>query len=75
MDNARTADDNRGTTRNDNAGYTATRTADDATGSAGFMNDTTMWVWLILAVAAVIIVALVWYYATQNNTTDTHHDE
>jgi len=45
--------------------YTATRTTADLTGNA--TNTATTWVWIILAVSAVVIVGLVWYYATQNN--------
>lgn len=46
-------------------GYNAVRTSVDdvATGNM----STTTWIWIILAVAAIIIVAMVWYYAVQNN--------
>lgn len=47
--------------------YTATRTA--TTGdTAGFTgtNTTTMWVWIIVALASIVIVGLVWYYGSQN---------
>ena len=49
-------------------GYSAVRTSVDdvATGNM----STTTWIWIILAVAAIIIVAMVWYYATQNNNRD-----
>ena len=33
--------------------------------------DTTTWLWIILAIAAIIIVAAVWYYAIQ----ETHIDD
>lgn len=57
-------DDNMGTARD----YTATRTATDNLTT----NDTaTMWMWLILAIAAVVIIGLVWYYGVQN---DRHDD-
>lgn len=46
--------------------YTATRTSDDAQ-FAG-MNSTS-WIWLIMAVVAVVIIGLVWYYAVQNTNT------
>ena len=58
-------------TGNNNSGYNTTRTAvDDAYfGTAGM--DTTTWLWMILAIAAIIIVAAVWYYAIQ----ETHIDD
>lgn len=44
--------------------YTATRTAaTEATGT----NNSAMWVWVVLAIAAIVIIALVWYYGSQNN--------
>ena len=52
--------------------YTANRTA--TTGTANAANNgnflgmsSTMWTWLILAVAVVTIIALVWYYSNQLN--------
>lgn len=54
---------------NTNNGYTATRTATNALTN----NDTsTLWIWLVVAIAAIVIIGLVWYYGTQNNT---HHNE
>ena len=50
----------------DNNGYTATRTTVGDTAESGIMNSS-IWTWIILAVAAVIIVSLVWYYASQHN--------
>ena len=50
----------------DNDGYTATRTTAGDTAGTGIMNSS-IWTWIILAVAAVIIVSLVWYYASQHN--------
>ena len=48
--------------------YNAVRTSvDEATTST---MSTTTWIWIILAVAAVIIVAMVWYYAVQDNYRD-----
>lgn len=46
----------------DNDGYTTTRTA---TGTTSNTMNSSLWTWIILAVAAVIIVGLVWYYAAQ----------
>ena len=50
--------------------YTATRTATttDATGNTGLfgLDSSTMWVWLIVAIAAIGIIGLVWYYGSQN---------
>ena len=49
-------------------GYNAVRTSvDDMT--TGNMSTTT-WVWIILAVAAIVIVAMIWYYAVQGNDRD-----
>lgn len=50
---------------NDNADYTTTRTA-TTTNASNSMNST-LWTWVILAVAAVVIIGLIWYYASQNN--------
>lgn len=57
--------------------YTVTRTTGDATGTeTGLtLGNSTTWIWIILAIAAVIVVALIWYYATQNTTNHNHHDE
>lgn len=48
-------------------GYTASRTATAVTTNTGsFLGmSSTMWTWLILAVAVVAIIALVWYYSNQ----------
>lgn len=54
---------------NRNNGYDATRTATDALAGN---NTSTLWIWLIVAVAAIVIIGLVWYYGAQNTT---HHDE
>ena len=50
--------------------YTATRTATtrtttDNTGLFG-LDSSTMWVWAIIAIAAIGIIGLVWYYGSQN---------
>lgn len=49
-------------------GYTATRTATTETTTNGM--NSTLWTWVILAVAAVVIIGLIWYYASQNNHVD-----
>ena len=49
-----------------NNGYTTTRTTSTDAIETGIMNSS-IWTWVILAVAAVIIVSLVWYYAAQHN--------
>lgn len=50
-----------------NGGYTATRTATTGDGAGLFGIDTsTMWVWIIVALASIVIVGLVWYYGAQN---------
>lgn len=48
-------------------GYAANRTATTRTATTGtFLGmSSTMWTWLILAVAVVAIIALVWYYSNQ----------
>ncbi len=46
-------------------GYTATRTATTGTTTNGM--NSTLWTWVILAVAALVIIGIVWYYASQNN--------
>lgn len=73
--NNRNNNNNNYDTRNNNMdnnvftnGYNAVRTSVDdvATGNM----STTTWIWIILAVAAIIIVAMVWYYAVQDNNRD-----
>lgn len=65
---------NNGTSKNNNnnytngTGYNAVRTSVDQM-TTGNMSTTT-WIWIILAVAAIVIVAMVWYYAVQNNDRD-----
>ena len=49
-------------------GYTTTRTATTGTTTNGM--NSTLWTWVILAVAAVVIIGLIWYYASQNNHVD-----
>ena len=62
-----------GTTNNNNqtGNYNATRTNTNATWLG--MNSTA-WTWLIMGIVAVAIVALVWFYASQKNTS-THSNE
>ena len=44
-------------------GYTATRTSDTLA-----TNDmTNIWVWIALAVAAIVLIGVIWYYTTRNN--------
>ena len=55
---------------NNNGNYNVTRTAITDSGDNGGimgMDSTTMWIWIILAIAAIVIVGLVWYYGSQNN--------
>ena len=47
-----------------NNGYNAIRTSVDDIATNNM--STTTWVWIILAVAAIVIVAMVWYYAVQD---------
>ena len=60
--------DNSGNSTSENltGDYNTTRTtAEDTTATA--TNDATMWMWIMLAVVAVLIIGLVWYYASQTN--------
>ena len=57
-------------TMNTSDNYTATRTATtraatDDTGLFG-IDTSTMWVWTIVAIAAIGIIGLVWFYGSQN---------
>ena len=49
-------------------GYNAVRTSVDEVTTGNI--STTTWVWIILAVAAIIITVAVWYYAAQNDNKD-----
>lgn len=55
--------------RQDVGNYNTVRTtAETDTAMAEFTTmSTTTWMWIILAVSAIIIIAAIWYYATQNN--------
>lgn len=66
-DNNRTRNNNNNNYTN-GTGYNAVRTSVDQM-TTGNMSTTT-WIWIILAVAAIVIVAMVWYYAVQNNDRD-----
>ena len=60
-------------------GYTANRTATTATSNASNTGNflgmsSTMWTWLILAVAVIAIIALVWYYSNQLNNNRRYDD-
>jgi len=48
----------------DTMDYTTTRTTADMETT----NNSNLWVWAILAIAAVVIIGLVWYYGMQNTT-------
>ena len=78
MDGVGIRDNNRNDNYNNNnrnnnymdnrTGYNAVRTSVDEM-TTGNMSTTT-WIWIILAVAAIIITAFVWYYAAQDNNRD-----
>ena len=63
-----------GTTNNTT--YAANRTATTRAATTGtFLGmSSTMWTWLILAIAAVVIVALVWYYSNQISNRRNYDD-
>ena len=70
---------NMGINRNDtqSTNYTANRTATTgtATNAGTFLGmSSTMWTWLILAIAGVAIIALVWYYSNQLTKTRNYND-
>ena len=58
--------------------YTANRTAtttNTGANSGNFLGmSSTMWTWVILAVAVVAIIALVWYYSNQLTNTRNYDD-
>ena len=47
------------------SGYTATKTT--ATDMTNNTMNSSIWTWVILAIAAIVIIGLVWYYAMQKN--------
>ena len=70
---------NMGINRNDtqSTNYTANRTATTGTttNAGTFLGmSSTMWTWLILAVAVIAIIALVWYYSNQLTRTRNYDD-
>lgn len=70
---------NMGITRNNtqSTNYTANRTATTgtATNTGTFLGmSSTMWTWLILAIAVVAIIALVWYYSNLLTRTRNYDD-
>lgn len=69
IDGNQNNDNNNNMANSRNNGYDATRTATDALAGN---NTSTLWIWLIVAIAAIVIIGLVWYYGAQNTT---HHDE
>ena len=72
---------NMGINRNDtqSTNYTANRTATNGTATNANVGtflgmSSTMWTWLILAIAIVAIIALVWYYSNQLTRTRNYDD-
>ena len=65
MGNAMDSNDNTTAPITGNNNYTATRTAATDATTTNTMNSS-LWTWIILAVAGIVIIGLVWYYATQN---------
>lgn len=59
------------TTNNNNGGYTATRTSNNAE-IAGMSTNT--WTWIIVGITAAAIVLLVWSYIQQKNKNDIYID-
>lgn len=57
--------ENMTTTENLTGDYNTTQTNADTQLTQS--NNSTMWMWVMLAVVAVLIIGLVWYYAVQSN--------
>ncbi len=77
--NATDNTNNMGITHNNtqSTNYTANRTATTGTtaNNGSFLGmSSTMWTWLILAVAVVAIIALVWYYSNQLTRSRNYDD-
>ena len=60
---------NETTTENLTGSYNTTKTDADI-GTATASNNATMWMWIMLAVVAVLIIGLVWYYAASSNNSN-----
>ena len=66
------------TVTNNGTNYTANRTATTRTtaNTGTFLGmSSTMWTWIVLAVAVVAIVALVWYYSNRLTNSRRYDDE
>lgn len=75
MNNANNMLNNDGTTSSMyNSSRTATRTVTGINDSTFLGMNSTMWTWLILAIAVATIVGLVWYYSTQVNNSRRYDD-
>ena len=59
--------DVKNTTNKTVAGVTGNYAAGEVVTTDGNGMSTTTWIWIILAIVAVIIIASVWYYASQRN--------
>lgn len=66
--NAQNTTNNNNSMARTNNNYTTARTANNLTTN----NTSTLWIWLVVAVVAIVMIGLIWYYGSQNNT---HHDE
>lgn len=72
-DNTNSSNNNAEMRTSTNAGnYVSTRTATE--GLTATNDNWTTWVWIIVAIAAIVIIGLVWYYGAQNNN-NTHNNE
>lgn len=73
MNNNSATDDINDSTANNqndtNNNYIATRTATFGAGT----NNSTMWIWVVLGVVALLIIGLSWYYMSDNR--NSHNDE
>lgn len=57
---------------NETGNYNASRIDTSTAGITGAGTDT-LWIWVIVAIAAIIIIGLVWYYASQDNAINSRH--
>lgn len=53
--------------------YDATRTATTTNNGTVLGMNSSLWTWLVLAIAGILIVGLVWYYAVQNKNEYNNH--